>query len=793
MELNSAINEMYAGREKLIILGLTGRTGSGCSTVSNILGQEEFSALDIKEPKGYDFKNSEERKNRVIYEYMKQDGRWKGFTTIEVSSLILAAALELGMEAFEGYIDKITSEENEKIISIGDKDSKLKKVLHNLDYMFQKIRNLKLSDFSPKGMKNLDGYYRFYTREIKEYKNTLKNALEEFTCFEIKSNKMIGKHQEQYHLYTFLMQQMGNNVRCSGNPFDNEFGADKYREFISRVDVVIAIIAAWNEKRGISSTRICIDALRNPYEALFFKDKYRSFHMMAISTEDEERKRRLSGLNEKELNNLDAVEYPQKMKIPQEVFYHQNIQGCLEIADIHIYNPHVKGGKYFELTEQLLKYVALMLHPGLVTPTHLERCMQLAYNAKYNSGCLSRQVGAVVTREDFSIQSVGWNDVPKGQVSCNLRDVCGYCQNKDSETYSQFEIENEKFSRVMAKLDLEMRGKSHGRCTAFCFKDIYNGMEDSKNQVYTRALHAEENAFLQISKYGGTQIRGGCLFTTASPCELCAKKAYQLGIREIYYIDPYPGISKLHILTFGKENNPRMNLFYGAIGEAYLDFYAPRIPIKDELEMVTGVNIKSVAKGKEETNSLSYEDIRYEEVIAEIRFENGRNNIESKRTIKAVAEKDDLDLIPKKIFWTGSTYLGTKLIPQNSDTDIKIEQINTVNTPYSYNIVFGKGRRQGEPLRYQILTTVKDEKQVMEPYFAHMVKNRTEQLTLRVVVPKGLISEVFWTVYADLEMKLKVESGRLEGNVQENEEVFTFTPPVANVNYTYSIEWKFQK
>jgi len=75
------------------------------------------------------------------------------------------------------------------------------------------------------------------------------------------------------------------------------------------------------------------------------------------------------------------------------------------------------------------------------------------------------------------------------------------------------------------------------------------------------------------------------LFTTASPCELCSKKAYQLGIKQIYYIDPYPGISKDHILTFG-DNNPDIKLFYGAIGCAYTKLYSQRLSIKDELKML---------------------------------------------------------------------------------------------------------------------------------------------------------------------------------------------------------------
>ncbi len=114
--------------------------------------------------------------------------------------------------------------------------------------------------------------------------------------------------------------------------------------------------------------------------------------------------------------------------------------------------------------------------------------------------------------------------------------------------------DEDDISSIVRRLqEPEIKKKKAGKCYAYCFKDIYNGITGKPNQVHTRALHAEENTFLQISKYGGAKMQGGKLFTTASPCELCAKKAYQLGIKEIYYIDPYPGISKSHILTFGKK------------------------------------------------------------------------------------------------------------------------------------------------------------------------------------------------------------------------------------------------
>ncbi len=125
----------------------------------------------------------------------------------------------------------------------------------------------------------------------------------------------------------------------------------------------------------------------------------------------------------------------------------------------------------------------------------------------------------------------------------------------------------------------------------FCFKDAYNAVKNEKNQVHTRSLHAEENAFLQLAKSGGMGVDGGILYTTASPCELCSKKAYQLGIKEVEYVDPYPGISGSHVLSSGDPAfRPVLRLFGGAIGHAYHRLYDPLLPIKDEYSVRLTLN-----------------------------------------------------------------------------------------------------------------------------------------------------------------------------------------------------------
>ena len=42
MNEKSAVKNFYKERQKFVILGLTGRTGSGCSTVAKILEESNF-------------------------------------------------------------------------------------------------------------------------------------------------------------------------------------------------------------------------------------------------------------------------------------------------------------------------------------------------------------------------------------------------------------------------------------------------------------------------------------------------------------------------------------------------------------------------------------------------------------------------------------------------------------------------------------------------------------------------------------------------------------------------------
>jgi len=398
--------------------------------------------------------------------------------------------------------------------------------------------------------------------------------------------------KDSYHK---IFQAAGNNLRMSGDPISSIIDPGRIFDLSRRMAAVVKFYRKLDKSsESPRPTRIVIDAIRNPLELVYLRDRFAPFYVVAITADDEQRRSRLRALSytNEQIDGIDEQEYSESSRLldSYENLVSQNVQNCIQKSDIFINNSGHSGGgithQSKHLALKLVRYAALAVHPGLVTPTRDERCMQIAFVTKLNSGCISRQVGAVVADKNHSIKSVGWNDVAKGQVPCLLRDVGSLKRGDDDGAFSDYELKNDNFKEKVLK---DYSGvdnlRSVGLPCPYCFKDAYNDRagKREKNQVHTRSLHAEENAFLQLAKFGNSGIEGGYLYTTASPCELCSKKAYQLGIKEVIYVDPYPGISVSHVLSVGLESDrPKLRLFSGAVGNAYHRLYESLLPIKDE-------------------------------------------------------------------------------------------------------------------------------------------------------------------------------------------------------------------
>lgn len=612
------LTELYKLRRNFTIIGLTGRTGSGCSKIAELLsGDFENLKKGFRNPKEIS-SPVERRKFEICYNYLKNGDNWQRFEIIKYKDILLFYLISYyGLE--ESTINNLLIEyykedkKDNNIAIIENLIEEIKKVsldhktLEEIKALKGKIPNLRTKEELTK-LNDL-----FFGEEFKNIASKLWGILERFGYFR----------------RTVLLHKISCNIRKSGDPL-NIKNQNNINYIYTLSEVTNRLIKArklYNDTMELP-TKIVIDSLRNSLEIMFFKERYSGFYMMATKDGNNRTSQRiLDRLSEKKgdhsekkelvkkILELDSIEY-RTSDYSKGIFSSPDVYNCIQKSDIHIINIKSPNktveieNPFYTREEQLLKFISLIQQPGIISPSSSERCMQIAFNAKLNSGCVSRQVGAVVSDINYSIKAVGWNDVPSGQTPCNLRSANDFMNvgNLDEVHYSRFERGIE-----LDKVDIDFKYKNKepynfpeavksyfngvdtsdknkqlgGKNCSFCFKSIHNHFEGEKNQVHTKSLHAEENAMLQISKYGGQGLKNGILFTTASPCELCSKKASQLGVKKVYYIDPYPGISEPQILTNNRDKDSmKLIQFNGVIGKSYVKLYEPFMAQKDEIKII---------------------------------------------------------------------------------------------------------------------------------------------------------------------------------------------------------------
>ena len=134
-------------------------------------------------------------------------------------------------------------------------------------------------------------------------------------------------------------------------------------------------------------------------------------------------------------------------------------------------------------------------------PSWDEYFLSIARLVATRSTCLRRRVGAVVVKNK-QVLATGYNGAPTGLTHC---DEVG-CLREELGVPS---------------------GQRHELC---------------------RALHAEQNAFLQAARHG-TSLNGATLYVTTQPCSICAKMIINVGVKKVVIEGNYPDDFALQFLT----------------------------------------------------------------------------------------------------------------------------------------------------------------------------------------------------------------------------------------------------
>ena len=366
----SVIKQIYKLRRDFLLIGLTGRTGSGCTTVADILCTEDFNKLKSKHKDINDSVwDNDSRKSRIVYKYMRE--HWHPFISIKASDVIYYYALKLNFDNFVKEISTHGTAEKLKMNDRSKNDKIIEKAIKEHEAQFEVLHNLVLecdkyidNFIEKKSLDEEQKYIDLITKDIPEFRRAITETLQ----------------KESRAILSDILQRWGNNIRRYDSVLENSDNIDSEKApacLARKINRFIKLIRKYKE----DYTHIVIDALRNPYEILYFRERYSSFYLMSINTDEQIRRQKLveRGFDIKEIEELDKEESAKRDF--RDSYSKIDINKCIELSDIHITHNGIEVSRNRELVNQILTYLSLMRHPGLVPPSPIERTMQIAYTA----------------------------------------------------------------------------------------------------------------------------------------------------------------------------------------------------------------------------------------------------------------------------------------------------------------------------------------------------------------------------------------------------------------------------
>ena len=304
---------IFKQKRDFIIVALTGKINAGTSDVCQLLTDKKFCDRVTKLADTSEHEMSESRERVLCYRYLHHN--WRPFIEINVSSVILSFLLESEIdklekikidgntniiEYIEGYIsdDKFRIDVRKRLIdidSIISTDKISQEDLNEIDCFLDKIETFnklyEMYESHKLDYKSMMGFYFYY--------GVLPSI-----------NRHLEMKLREVRKYTVLYQSWGNNIRAYGVaiPDENqEYKVDGMFAIPSRVNNIMKILRHYtyikksrdnnlSNKDDIKTNPVCIliDNFKNIFEAIYFRARYSSFYLLAVTCDERFRKERFN-------------------------------------------------------------------------------------------------------------------------------------------------------------------------------------------------------------------------------------------------------------------------------------------------------------------------------------------------------------------------------------------------------------------------------------------------------------------------------------------------------------------
>jgi len=408
-----------------------------------------------------------------------------------------------------------------------------------------------------------------------------------------------------------VLRKLAKEMKLADSPEVLQDIGDQLRRDDGDYALIQELILRNSDMLASADTRgVVIDGIKNSGEVDFLRG-LPNFWLVSVHAKRKAREDRLVGVK----RGFETAENFRRIDRRDEDGrrpYGQQVKRCNDLADIIVINdekvakPEAKGPYKKHVTDKFGKHIerfdeiAKDQGASVEGPTRHEALMTVAYVESQRSRCLKRKVGAVLATSSGKVISAGHNDIPPGSDPCYRVGRLGWCARdmviqrlgealakcpgcgkpiEVNATCIHCQVPLDRFYRVCPNCrkdpDIEYRCAN---CDVRVFEEYLPGSSDEKGKLLDvcRSLHAEENAILSACQQGAKIPENAVLYTTTFPCNLCANKIRQVGIREVVYAEPYTTAEAEHILRAGEKENEKTELtrFEGVKSTAFMRYFA---------------------------------------------------------------------------------------------------------------------------------------------------------------------------------------------------------------------------
>lgn len=274
-----------------------------------------------------------------------------------------------------------------------------------------------------------------------------------------------------------------------------------------------------------------LNSLKNEHEVERLRQIYSTgFFVIGVHSSDKRRFQYLTerlGISDDNAKALMARDYDEREG------HGQHTSKTYHLSDFFIDDD----GNSDKTNSHLMRILKLIFGHPYITPTFDEYAMFMAFSSALRSADLSRQVGAVIARDNTIISS-GANDVPRFGGGLywpdSTADSPEIVDIEGGRDYTRGADENVRQTRQLID-DIAEAFPGEDRGSA---REILEASNIRNITEYGRVVHAEMEAILACAR-SSVSTAESTLYSTTFPCHNCAKHIVAAGIERVVFVEPY--------------------------------------------------------------------------------------------------------------------------------------------------------------------------------------------------------------------------------------------------------------